>query len=348
MLAAELPAGHREERACPNHGAYASPRLSAMMRNMPAPELVAHADWGTHPRKRQVATAELLAGSTREEARYRVAGLRAADPVDALDDLTSRNPAGTTVVGFDFPIGLPAAFAHAAGIDSFRSFLRDEMGAVPWDRFADVARVAEEISIHRPFYPYRPGGTKREHLHAALNLTAQQIRRVCERDDAESLFWTLGGKQVGKGALSGWSLIQQACRRADPPVVLWPFDGRLDELLLDAGPLLAIVETYPRAYYPFIEPATGAGALWSKRRQSDRLKRIPALLAWAASLGVDWDPDVLTRVNAGLSAGSEGEDEFDAVVGLVAVLGVLHGAIPTGEPALDSVKTVEGWILGRP
>lgn len=171
---------------------------------------------------------------------------------------------------------------------------------------------------------------------------------MCERDDAENLFWTLGGKQVGKGALSGWALMQEACRRADPPVAFWPFDGSPETLLQASGRRLVIAETYPRAYYGFLAPASGAAARWSKRRQSDRLKRIPGLLDWAATLDVDWDPALVARVRDGFSAGSEGADEFDAVVGMLALLAILRGTIPTGEPEVDSVRTVEGWILGRP
>ena len=48
--------------------------LSAMMGYMPAPELVAHADWGTHPRNREAAIGQLFAGTAPEDARYRIAG----------------------------------------------------------------------------------------------------------------------------------------------------------------------------------------------------------------------------------------------------------------------------------
>jgi hypothetical protein len=108
-----------------------------------------------------------------------------------------------------------------------------------------------------------------------------------------------------------------------------------------------LVETYPRVYYSCIEPVSGAKSVWSKRAQSDLLKRIPRLLDWAASLGIDRDPDVLTRVKDGFSAESDGEDEFDAVVGLIAMLGAPRGVMPIREPDREFVRTVEGWILGR-
>jgi hypothetical protein len=303
------------------------------------PTVIAHADWGTHPRKRQLAVARLDAGH------YRVMSLAPAR--DALFGALRDSAApGQALVGFDFPIGFPRAYADAAGITSFTDFL-GAMGSPPWDSFTSVAWNAADVSLHRPFYPHRPGGTKRAHLYQALGLTGDELRRVCEKRDAEILFWTLGSKQVGKGALAGWALLA-AARHAPPGIALWPFDGGLD-ILLNGSSRVAVTETYPREYYQhFLRLDVGQGR-WSKRQRDDRLKRIPALLAWAESLRVSWDPPLLRRVEAGLSAGPNGEDEFDAVVGLLGMIAVITGTIPTGEPRHNpAIPAVEGWILGRP
>jgi hypothetical protein len=54
------------------------------------------------------------------------------------------------------------------------------------------------------------------------------------------------------------------------------------------------------------------------------------------------------RVEEGFSDGKNGEDEFDSVVGLLAMIGVVTGTIPTGEPQDHlAISTTEGWILGR-
>lgn len=177
---------------------------------MGAPNNIAHADWGTDPRKRQIAVAELV-----DDHNYRVTDLRPADPLKvAKGDLRGcahlgGPPSGQLLIGFDFPIGVPAAYARAAGIDFFPDLLT-QIGIPPWDRFADVAATPAEISLHRPFYPSRPGGTQRAHLSAALGLTASEMRRRCDGRDAETMFWTLGGKQVGKAALSGWKCLSSA------------------------------------------------------------------------------------------------------------------------------------------
>ena len=334
------------------------------------PAVIAHADWSVSPRKRQLALAVLatsppgpVTGAAPDGPSYLITRLGPvpagpADP-DRGPAESDRGPAdpdrelwrllraaaapGQAMIGFDFPIGLPVAYAAAAGITSFPEFLTS-LGTPPWDEFGLVARAPDQISPHRPFYPATPGGTSREQLHRGLGLTAAQIRRRCDGRDAETLFWTLGGKQVGKAALHGWRLIAAEVRAGG--LALWPFDGPLTGLL-DGGPAVVAAEVYPREFYPHLAPG-GPGSRWSKRRQADRLDRVPALLAWADSLGVRWDDAVLGRVRTGLSPHGHGEDEFDAAVGLLGMISVLRGATPSGEPPDDpAVTAVEGWILGR-
>lgn len=182
---------------------------------MITPAVIAHADWGTAPLKRQLAAARLLPGGVGYEV-VSVAPAPTGQPPqgDLFQYLSAEAEPGQAMIGFDFPVGLPVAYAKAAGISSFPEFL-DAFGSPPppWQEFATVARHRDEITLHRPFYPDRPGGTKREHLYLALGLTAAELRRRSEGTDAEALFWTLGGKQVGKGALAGWRLLAVARHR---------------------------------------------------------------------------------------------------------------------------------------
>jgi hypothetical protein len=245
------------------------------------------------------------------------------------------------MAGFDFPIGVPRSYAAAAGITAFPALLA-ALGTPPWQSFHLVAARPEEISLHRPFYPMRPGGSSRAHLSAALGLSAAELRRRCEGNDAESLFWTLGGKQVGKGALLGWQLIA-AARREEPGVRLWPFDGPLPELLTGQAQTV-VAETYPREYYPYLRPR----GRWSKRRRADRLRQVSGLFSWAGSLPVEWDDGIRQRVESGFCDDKNGEDEFDAVIGLLGMIAVVTGAIDAGVPSGDpAVISTEGWILGR-
>jgi hypothetical protein len=152
---------------------------------------VAHADWGSNPKKRQVAVAELT-----EAGIFKVVTLAPALSIASMNGDLRRglhvpnSVSGDLVAGFDFPIGLPRAYAERAGIASFPDFLL-QIGHGPWARFAEVAATSDEVSIHRPFYPARPGGTLQSHLYDGLGLSRQEIRRRCDGNDAETIFWTL-------------------------------------------------------------------------------------------------------------------------------------------------------------
>lgn len=313
------------------------------------PAVIAHADWGCDPRKRVLAVASLATAPASAGPRYEVVSLAAApggDPGSATDlfsELSRSYPRGRSLVGFDFTIGLPRAYAAAAGVESFPAFLR-LIGTGPWADFERVAERPGEIRLHRPFYPQRPGGTNRAQLYAGLGLSARELRRRGDGNDAETLFWTLGAKQAGKASLHGWRLLRQA-RARGLDVALWPFDGSLACLLAGSSPFV-VAETYPREFYRLI--GAPPGSRWSKRRRDDRLLCIPALLEWADSLGVGWEASIRRRVTAGLSGGPTGEDEFDSIIGMLGMIGVVTGTIPAGTPSDDpDVVTTEGWVLGR-
>jgi hypothetical protein len=173
------------------------------------------------------------------------------------------------VVGFDFPIGVPARYARIAGVDHFLTWL-PTLGVGAWGRFYDVAKRSDEISTHRPFYPFR-SGKKGEfpqcHLLEALGAdTADDLRRQCEvshdnRPAASPLFWTMGAKQVGKAAVVGWREVLEPSLR-DPELALdiWPFSGHLDKLLRTGN--LVVVETYPAEFYHHLDVAWPPGPPW--------------------------------------------------------------------------------------
>jgi len=76
------------------------------------PAVIAHADWGSDSTKRWVACAALDPSGV-----YRVEGpTMVGDPGALLDRLFGvAGGAGATLVGFDFPIGIPARYAELAG-----------------------------------------------------------------------------------------------------------------------------------------------------------------------------------------------------------------------------------------
>ncbi len=308
----------------------------------PTPRLVAHADWGSQPAKRWLATAR------RDGKRWRIdAPMHVEAPARLLPGLA--RDAGAVVAGFDFPIGLPLAYARRASVREFRSLLPVLGGA-----FFEVAERPEEISLLRPFYPMRPGGASQRQLVEALGLaSADELWRACERATgsrraAAPLFWTLGPQQVGKAAIAGWEEVLIPALRGAVEVVLWPFEGALPELL--APGRIVVAETYPAEYYArlgvdFAAPAEDGPS--GKRVQASRAAQAPRLVAAARELDVELAPELHAQIGDGFGKRPDGEDRFDATVGLLGMLGAVLGRHPAGEPADPEIRRIEGWILGQ-
>jgi len=267
-----------------------------------------------------------------------------------IDRLLAAGEPGCVLLGFDFPVGLPIAYARAAGIQSFRDAL-PKLGRGRWLTFYDVAEKASDISLGRPFYPARPGGTSHAHLVTGLRLnTMQDLLRVCERKTAHrgnacALFWTLGGKQVGRAAIGGWQdVLAPTIARFGDAAGLWPFDGDLAALL--ANRTIVIAETYPaEACIQLGMTAPGRG--WGKRVRDDRGARAGNLIAHAKHLALELTPRLKHAIDDGFGTGKDGEDRFDAVVGVFSMLSVVLHAGPDHAPQSAEVRNVEGWILGQ-
>ena len=319
---------------------------------MRLPELVAHADWSSNPAGRQIAMARRIG------PRYTASAVR---PVGTLSDLlpallAEAGPNGTALLGVDFPIGLPQAYATKAGISDFCAGLK-KFGRGRWRSFYDPAATSTEIAVTRPFYPARPGprgSVKRDDLPAALGLESYDVlQRLCDRGHpdrsaAAVLFWTLGGNQVGKAAISGWrDVIAPALRdlrgwRA--PVRLWPFDGPLERLVEEPG--VVVAETYPGEIYGHFCMEIAAPHR-SKRRPDDRRSEAPVLIDAAKNLDIDLADSLCGMIKEGFGSHRGGDDRFDAAVGLFGMINVLRGCRAPGDPHDHTRRTVEGWILGQ-
>lgn len=314
------------------------------------PGLVVHADWSTDAAKRWSARAVLGV-----DGRYTA---HAPQPVGEAGYHVARaaadaGPGGCALLGFDFPIGLPAAYAHRAGIASFRDAV-PSFGQGDWARFYEVAERPDEIGPFRPFYPRRPGGTSQRRLLDAHGVEhIGELRRRCERRTpnraaASPLFWTLGGQQVGKAAIAGWrDVVVPALRHPTLDVRLWPFDGDLAALL---GPgRVVLAETYPGDAYGYLGVDLRLGAVdgrRGKRRQGSRRANAGTLLTWLGESGVRATAELAAEIRDGFGPRGSGEDAFDAVVGLFGMLEVVLGRRPEGAPPEPEVRAVEGWILG--
>jgi hypothetical protein len=299
------------------------------------PARILHADWGTDPRKRWVASAAWSAGAW---------AVRAVEPWS--DGHLAALRSGTGVLaGFDFPIGLPIAYARRAGIDGFREVLPRLGAPGPFAAFFDICAAPSDISLGRPFYPRGArAGSSRDHLREGLGLPYDELLRACDRAtptrrEACALFWVLGATQAGRGAIAGWrEVVRPALHRG---AALWPFDGDLPGLLAPGGAVLA--ETYPAEYSARLGLG---GTRWSKRDRDDRATRGVRALAWAAGRDIAVDVSVGRRTRDGFGAGSAGEDPFDALMGLLGMIGVVDDGV-WAIPDDPAVRDVEGWILGQ-
>ena len=257
---------------------------------------------------------------------------------------------GSILSGFDFPIGLPYAYALKVGITDFLTLL-PLLGQDKWDKFYLPARLPSEICMQRPFYPYQPGGTSRLHLETGLGIPFYQLSRLCERRHnnrraACPLFWTLGGQQVGKAAISGWrDLLTPAL--SDPAINLkiWPFSGGLSELCQPGAAV--VVETYPAEFYSHIGLSFSSPVRKSKRRRLDRISFAHQLIDWSDNHGIDLDSSIQECLWDGFGDAPDGEDKFDAFIGLYGMINIVQGYHPTGEPLLPHISNIEGWIFGQ-
>ncbi len=308
--------------------------------------LIAHADWGSAANKRWLAQARLLPSGSYQAL--------APQPAGALDRLLPRladeAAGGAILLGFDFPIGLPQAYAQRAGINDFLAALPG-FGQGNWADFYNPAEQSDQIALRRPFYPQRPGRARRQHLLDGLGLDGgDALWRRCDRltfgrGSASPLFWTLGANQSGKAAIVGWRDVLVPALQADTPrVALWPFAGPLDALLRPGW--IVVAETYPAECYHHLGLTDGRKR-WSKRRPADRIALAPRLLAWAAAAGVELEPALAAAIEGGFGPRPDGDDPFDAAVGLFGMLDVALGRRSPGEPDDEAVRRVEGWILGQ-
>lgn len=330
--------------------------MTLPIRTYPLPNLIAHSDWGSNPRKRWMAQACLS-----NDGRYLA---HAPEPVGEAQDLLQRlretaSPQGAVLAGFDFPIGLPARYAERAGIQDFLALL-PQLGQGAWADFYDVAETPDQVSLQRPFYPNHPGQAKQSHLLHGLGVDAMDdLRRLCERARpgrraASPLFWTLGGQQVGKAAIHGWREVLGPALRggagsiSPQTLLIWPFSGRLYELFKPGA--VVVAETYPAEFYTHLGVTFSlhrAGARSGKRVRSERLANAVALFAWAERAGVDLDPGLEAAIRDGFGMAPDSDDPFDAAVGLLGMLNVVLGHRPAGEPQDKLIRRVEGWILGQ-
>lgn len=298
-----------------------------------------HSDWSKDPRKRWACEAVKIAG------RWRVGAPRLVGKIDDFVKYLQDGQA-VTLAGFDFPIGVPAAFGRATSRANFPDLL-GVLGLGEWLRFFEVCDRPDEIRMHRPFYP-RVSSAKAKQLHLlerhGVN-SIDDLRRFSERATADrraacSLFWTLGGNQVGKAAISGWQEVIRPLRASGARI--WPFDGDLAELS-NAG-RLTLAETYPAEAYGHVGVRFETNG--SKQRQADRRNATLGLEERCARYEIVLVGELEALIADGFGPRKSAEDSFDAVMGALGMIEVVEGR-RSEAPAHIPERDWEGWIIGR-
>lgn len=311
---------------------------------LPLPHTIIHADWSKFHQKRWLIQADL-----QPDGHYHIGFPRPAKYLRELivqithDQQDNRGP---ILFGLDTPIGLPRAYAEQCGLDDFIGWLI----ALPSDApFFEVATRPCDISLTRPFYPAKPGGTRLQHLLDGLNLPDRDaLLRQCERHaTAAPLFWTMGAQQAGKGAIVAWrDFIAPNLRDDRYPTAVWPFHGPLADLIPKYRIIFA--ETYPAEFYAHLGVSfpPQSGRKWGKRIQEDRQANTAVLLAWLSRFNITLDAATRYLIQTGFGPHPNGEDKFDALIGLLGLLNLVLGGRDHYEPTDDTIRRVEGWILG--
>lgn len=308
-------------------------------------DLIIHADWGSDPRKRWMCVAK------RVRLSYEV---NAPEPVGELETFWERITAlaggGSAVVGFDFPIGLPRSYAHNAGVSSFVDAL-GRFGEGEWKQFYELSEQQSQISLQRPFYPFRPGGTMLAHLIEGLALSdGPELLRRCERKTknrgpASPLFWTLGSKQVGRAAIIGWrDIVAPGLADESLQLKIWPFHGSIKDLV--GSGTVVVAETYPAeaCLHLGLSPP---GRKWAKTSQHGRQSQSGKIFSWAQRRRINFTENLAAMILDGFGTGKGADDPFDAVLGALSILEVTLGFRAEGNPSDNSVSKIEGWILGQ-
>jgi hypothetical protein len=281
-------------------------------------------DWGSTPAKRQMCRAILRRG------RY------VLSPPRPVNDVATLDLGPGVLAAFDCPIGVSREYAAMAELGTFRAAL-SAFGRGRFERFYEAADSAADIATERPFYPARGvKGTARDHLRSVLG-DAAFAPRVCDRlAGAGPIFWLVGPRQVGRSAACIW---RELITPRLASIALWPFDGRLAELLVAGRPVIA--EMYPA----FLLRSLGL----TVARKSDPAARATCGRSLLRKVGADSRLDldaVRALLGGGFGGSRSGEDPFDATIACIGLAKLLLDDTMPEPP--EAARAVEGWILGLP
>ena len=96
-----------------------------------------------------------------------------------------------------------------------------------------------------------------------------------------------------------------------------------------------VVETYPAEFYRHLGLSFSVPNRRSKRRQLDRIAFTGQLISWAETHDLNLDDSIVASIQNGFGDDFNGEDQFDALVGLYGMMNVILGQHTAWEPELS-------------
>ena len=220
------------------------------------------------------------------------------------------------LVTADVPIGLPSGFQEVYGCRTFIRWLENRMNRQGWTDLVTDSVASQ--SPQRPFVVCKRGESKYD---------GRFPRRVCEeKTNGESLYWCVGGKQVGKAALHFWHRTLLPLREhLGDDLAIWPFESIEEKNVV-------IAECYPAILY---------NRVWGRRvTKTNPYDVVDAVYEEKRNLADYCDDKTWLH-------GVSSDDEFDMLTTALAI--ARWNCQPCHfltAPDEDLIRTVEGWMLG--
>ncbi len=305
----------------------------------PALSAILCADWGKESRKRSVYVAEIAARTVRRLAASEWSVTR------VLAEAENWTTAGSVLVTFDAPLGVPESYlAAAARVQSWRSpetFLELLSCACSTPDFFDATFIADDWKIERPFFSVPGGAGGLTSYRVAADRMGVDLYRTIDRlTKAKTVFVKSGiPGSVGSAACALWKGLGPRLAQSRNFRV-WPFEGDLD-VLLRSTPVV-VGEIYPRAAYATalldIPAAARPPMGLAKTDTAVRRNAIRALqrAEWVRELSVSIED---------VEAAEANEDDFDACITAAALLRCALEDIRLC-PARLKAAQAEGGMLG--
>ena len=235
--------------------------------------------------------------------------LQTTPSVFFADVLTEATPTERSLIAVDVPLGLPADFPDVYGNKGFVEWL---LGLPGEDWRGLVVEGIVDQAPGRPFVEKPRAGDKR--------LGRFPLRRCDRLTHAESVYWCMGPKQVGKAALQFWFEVLRPLVRQGG-IAVWPFQPIDDARVV-------VAECYP-GYL--------VDRVWGRSVVKTNAPDVVQALAETGE--ARRGTDERTRLHAASS-----EDEFD----MLTVALALRAAVEAEADVLSApvhARPIEGWIL---